>query len=216
MKTLKRLKEKFKYLPMDIGRLVCSPLLLIYRAKRIKLNGEKYNKHLKGGAVIVSYHTDFADPFILGNCFWYRRFFFLTAKEVMGDKLREALLKGMGCIKIDREISDIDAIRKGIDLLKEGKILGVFPEGGIHKNDHVDKIKGGAVLLALRAEVPIIPVYTQKRKNIFCRQLMVIGEPFYPSEICKRKFPSVADMEEASKELYNKMEETKKAYEQYS
>lgn len=209
-------KNIFRFLPMDMGRLVCGVLPLCYRTKRINVNGEKIKKHLKGAAVIVSFHTGFSDPFILGNCFWYRRLFFLAAKEVMKNRFVEALLKGMGCIKIDRNASDIEAIKKSVSVLKDGKLLGVFPEGGIHRAKQSDKIKSGAVLIAMQAGVPIIPVYTEKRKNILKRQLMVIGESFDCRDYCTKRFPSVADMADISEKLLIKMEECKKAYEKYN
>lgn len=212
---MKKKKNIFRFLPMDMGRIVCAVLPLYYRTKRIDLKGEKIKEHLKGGAVVVSFHTGFSDPFTLGNCFWYRRLFFLAAKEVMKNPLVETLLKGMGCIKIDREASDIDAIKKCVSVLKDGRLLGVFPEGGIHRNGEADKIKSGAVLIAMQAGVPIIPVYTERRKNIFKRQVMVIGEKFCCRDYCTKRFPSVGDIAEISERLLIKMEECKKAYEEY-
>lgn len=209
-------KNIFRFLPMDMGRIVCAVLPLYYRTKRVNLKGEKVKEHLKGGAVVVSFHTGFSDPFTLGNCFWHRRLFFLAAKEVMKNRLVEVLLKGMGCIKIDRDASDIDAIKKCVSVLKDGRLLGIFPEGGIHRDGEVDKIKSGAVLIAMQAGVPIIPVCIEKRKNIFKRQVAVIGEPFDCREYCPKRFPSVADISEVSQKLLIKMEECKKAYEQYN
>lgn len=211
-----KVKNIFRYLPMDVGRIVCSVLPLYYRTKRIDINGNKNNKHKKGGAVIVAFHTGFTDPFVMGNCFWYRRMFFLAAKEVMVNRFVEVLLKGIGCIKIDRDASDIEAIKKSVSVLKEGKLLSVFPQGGINRDGQADKIKSGAVLIALQAGVPIIPVYTEKRKNKFKRQVMVIGEEFNCRDYCSKRFPSVGDMAELSSKLLLKMEECKKAYEQYA
>ena len=211
----KKRKNPFRYLPMDAGRLVCSVLLPIYRQKRIHISGEKYNNHLKGGVIVVSNHTGFSDPFLIGTAFWYRRTFFLAAKEVTKNGLIEFLLKGMGCIKIDREISDINAIRKCVDLLKEGKLLGMFPQGGISANGEVDKIKSGAILIAMQAGVPIVPAYTVKREHWWNRQRIVIGDEFNCRERCNKRFPSVNDIAELSEELLKKMEECKKVYEQY-
>lgn len=212
-----RSREKnnpFRFLPMDIGRLVCSALLPIYRYRRIHVSGEQYKKHIKGGTIIASNHTGFSDPFFIGTAFWYRRVFFLAAKEVMKNGIVEILLKGMGCIKIDRETSDINAIRKCVNLLKEGRILSVFPQGGISVNSEIDKLKSGAVLMALQAEVPIIPAYTLKREHWWQRQRIVIGDEFDCKQLCGKKFPSVADMEKLSEELSQKIEECRKVYEQ--
>lgn len=210
----KERKNPFRFLPMDAGRLVCSVLMPIYRHKRIHVSGGKYTKRLKGGVIVVSNHTGFSDPFLIGTAFWYRRVFFLAAKEVMRNKLVEVLLKGMGCIKIDRDISDINAIRKCVDLLKSGKLLSMFPQGGITANGEVDKIKSGAILISMQAGVPIVPAYTLKRKHWWSRQKVVIGDEFNCREKCNKRFPSVSDIAVLSEQLLEKMEECKKVYEQ--
>lgn len=212
---MKNKKNIFRFLPMDIGRIACAVLPLYYRTKRIDLKGEKVKSHIKGGAVIVAYHTGFSDPFTMGNCFWYRRLFFLTAKEVMKNRFTELLLREMGCIKIDRNASDIEAIKKCVSVLKDGKLLGIFPEGGINREGETDKIKSGAVLVAIQAGVPIIPIYIADRKNILKRQTAVIGEPFDCRDYCTKRFPSVTDIEEISEKLLIKMEGCKKAYDEY-
>ncbi len=210
----KERKNPFRFLPMDIGRMVCSVLLPIFRNKRIHISGKKYKKHLKGGVIVVSNHTGFSDPFLIGTTFWYRRVFFLAAKEVMRNRIIEILLKGMGCIKIDREISDINAIRKCVNLLKDGKLLSMFPQGGITEGGEVDKIKSGAVLISMQAGVPIVPAYTVKREHWWQRQKVVIGDEFDCRHKCNKRFPSVTDIAALSKELLQKIEECRIVYEQ--
>lgn len=204
----------FQYLPMDMARLVSAPTLLGYRHRRIHVSGRPYTERLKEGMVVVANHIDFGDPFVLGSCFWWRRMYFLTAKEVMGDPLRATLLKGVGCIRIDREGNDIDAIRRCVSVLKEGKTLAVFPQGGLHKEGAVEQIKAGAILIALQAGVPIIPVYSAKRKHWWERRRVVVGDPFYCKDHCTKKFPSLEDIEHLSGLLLEKMEECEKTYEQ--
>lgn len=213
MQTKKR-KNIFRYLPMDLGRVVCAAAPLYYRNRRLHVSGEKFREHIKGGMIIVSNHVDFGDPFVLGTCFWYRRLFFLAAKEVMDRPIRSTLMKGIGCIRIDREISDIDAIRKSVAVLKEGKCLAVFPQGSLHRSGEIDQIKSGAVLIAMQAGVPILPVYSNKRKHWWQRRKIVIGDPFDCRAYCNKKFPAVADIEHLSALLLEKMEACEKTYEQ--
>lgn len=190
-----------KLFPMDMGRIVCSVLLPIYRMKRITPTGERYKKILRGGAVIAANHTSFSDPFLVGVTFWYRRMFFLIAEAVMQGKLRIALLKGMGGIKIDRNSADIEAIRKSVDVLKSGHLLSIFPQGGINPDENINTIKSGAVLIALQAGVPIIPLYIRPKKKWYNRRCAVIGDAIVPNEICKKKFPSTSDINEITARL---------------
>ena len=190
-----------KHFPMDIGRIICSVLVPVFRVKRLTPSGEKYKGRLRGGAVIAANHRSFADPFILGVTFWYRRVFYLAAEVVMQGKLRSFLLRGTGCIKIDRNISDLEAIKKSVALLKDGRCLAVFPQGTVVRGEEEVSVKSGAVLIALQAGVPIIPMYSLKRKHWYNRKRMVIADPIYPSDYVTKKIPSMKDIAAVSQAL---------------
>ncbi len=194
-----------KRLPMDIARLVCAPLLLWYRMKKRTPDGKKYTNRIRGGAILAVNHTSFSDPFLIGVTVWYRRLFFLAAEVVMQGKLRTWLLKGVGAIRIDRKGIDIEAIRKSVDVLKEGHLLAVFPQGGISEDARIQSIKSGAVLIALQAGVPIIPVHIFPKKHTFSRRLAVIGDAIDPQKYIENKFPSTKDIETVSQVLMEEM-----------
>ena len=59
--------------------------------------------------------------------------------------------------------------------------------------------------MALQAGVPIYPTYIYPRKHFFSRYTVVIGDPIYPNELCKRKIPSTADIERISEVLRQEM-----------
>lgn len=194
-----------KRFPQDLARLVCVPLLLFLRPKRLTPEGEKYKEKLKGGAILAANHTSFFDPFAVGVTFWYRRIFFFVAEVVMRGKFRPVLLKGVGCIKVERSIADVEAIKKAIEILSEGRPLTVFPQGGISEGEEINSLKSGAVLMALRAGVPIIPMYICKRNHWYERLTVVIGKTIYPSQMITKKIPSTADIERISNALLEEM-----------
>lgn len=199
----------FKHFFMDMARIVCIPLIPILRIKRRTLNGEKYRVKIKGGAIIAANHTSFLDPFVVGVTFWYRRLHFLVAEIVMGGKLRSALLRGVGAIKIDRNTADIEAITKSVGKLKEGFLLSVFPQGQISKDDKLETVKSGAVLMAIRANVPIIPIYIAPRKHWYNSRAVIIGNTVYPKGICKKAFPNANDIEQITAILSDELNRCK-------
>jgi 1-acyl-sn-glycerol-3-phosphate acyltransferase len=215
LKTVISQKEKvhklfsFKHFAMDMARIVCIPLIPILRIKRRTLNGEKYRTKIKGGAIIAANHTSFLDPFVVGVTFWYRRLHFLVAEIVMGGKLRSALLRGVGAIKIDRNTADIEAITKSVSKLKEGFLLSVFPQGQICKDDKLETVKSGAVLMAIRANVPIIPIYIAPRKHWYNTRTVIIGNTVYPKEICNKAFPNANDIEQITAILSDELNRCK-------
>jgi len=194
-----------RLIAMDAARVVCSVLVPIFRIKRLTPDGKKYKEKIKGGAIIAANHTSFLDPFIVGVTFWYRRTHMLVAEIVMGNKLRSMLLKGVGGIKIDRNVTDLEAIKESVSVLKNGRLLAIFPQGGINTADNVDSIKSGAAFMALRAGVPIIPMYIKPKAHWYERRTVIIGETVYPSELCSKKMPSIADIENITAVLANNL-----------
>lgn len=201
---------------MDFGRLVCNIFKLGYRAKKLDSKGNKYKKRIKGGAVMVSNHIDMLDPLALISTFLYRRIFFYASEVVMGRGLSSTLMRGMGCIKIDRNIADVEAIRTGCEIVKGGHILAIFAQGQIQKSGNFETFKAGGVLLAIKAGVPIIPVYLSQREHWWQRKIVVIGEPFDCKERCKKKFPSMTDIDNLTEELLCEMKNLKAVCEKAS
>lgn len=201
----KRKFYNFANLPMDMARVVCAPLLLLFRMKRLTPEGQPYRDRIRGGAILAANHRTFADPFLLGVAVWYRRMHFLAAEVVMKGRLRKWLLKGVGAVEIDRQGTDIEAIRRSVQLLKKGRLLAIFPQGGIAQGERIETLKSGAVLIALQAGVPIVPMYIVPGKRWYQRRVVVIGKALDPREHLQKKFPSTADIERISQKLIEEM-----------
>lgn len=190
---------------VDMARLAFAPLLIGLRVRPVTPSGEKYRKKLVGGMMIAANHNGFFDPLILAAVFWYRRVYYLIGEAVMRDKLREVLLTGAGGIKVDRTVTDLQAVKKAVSYLKDGRPLVIFPQGGIVPEGEVQQLKNGAALMALTGGVPILPVYIAPRRHWYNRQTVVIGEPFDPAALCSKKIPSTADFEKISQTLAEAM-----------
>jgi 1-acyl-sn-glycerol-3-phosphate acyltransferase len=63
-----------------------------------------------------------------------------------------------GAIPIRRGDADMDAMRKSLDFLKEGKILGISPEGTRNKTGKLLRAHPGIVSLALHSGASLMPV----------------------------------------------------------
>ena len=198
-------------LPMDMSRFVMSALMPVLRIKRLTPEGERYKVKIKGGAIIAANHTSFLDPFIAGLTFWYRRMHYLVAEIVMGGRVRSFFLKGVGAIRIDRNAADVEGIDRAITKLREGYLLTVFPQGGIQKDNDVNDIKSGAVLMAIRAGVPIVPMHIVGRKRWYERQTVIIGNPVNPADYSTRKVPSFADIKNITDALVSELKRCKAA-----
>lgn len=202
-----------KFFPMDIPRFFVGLVVRIwYRPRLAYISGKRPDK--RSGALVIANHSSFSDPIILGTVI-PRRMYYLAGELAMGRGLKTIGLRGCGCVGIDRNISDIDSIRKSVNIMKKGHYLLMFPQGSLKRDGEIREIKSGAVLMAWQAGVPILPVYVKKGLKGFHRALAMVGEEFYLSDYCDKKMPSMKDIANLTDTLALKMHEVEKAYFDY-
>ncbi|MBQ6638417.1 MAG: 1-acyl-sn-glycerol-3-phosphate acyltransferase [Lachnospiraceae bacterium] len=202
-----------RFLAMDLPRLFATMSYgLIYRPKRVYISDKRPDK--KSGALVIANHSSFTDPVLIGISMG-RRMWYLAGELAMGNKLKSFLLTGCGCIGIDRNISDIDGIRKAVNVMKRGHYLLMFPQGRLERDGEIKKLKSGAVLMAWQAGVSILPVYIKKGAKWYNRAILMVGEEFHISDYCDKKMPSMKDIENLTDITEQKMHECEHAYYEY-
>ena len=152
------------------------------------------NVPLKGGAILAINHTSYFDFALAGTAALPAKRYvrFMAKKEIFDNKIAGPLMRGMHHINVDRSngsASFVAALRS----LKDGEIIGIFPEGTISTSFEIKGLKSGAVRLAIGAGVPVIPtivwggqrIYTKGVKPNFKRKKTPIsvsfGEPIFYS-----------------------------------
>ena len=169
----------------------------------------------KGGVLISSNHPTFVDPITLLTTFPWRRLRCLVTKDLYKNRLMTFMLDRMHCIRVDKDNFSMASFHETVDRLKEGKSVVIFPEGQVNRGDgrEVQTFKSGAILMAHRAGVPILPVYIVKREKWYRTQRVVIGEPF-DVKSAVGLIPSVDRMNAVSEQLREKELELKRFYEE--
>ncbi len=196
-----------RYFLKDLGRLIVYSFNLGFRLKLVNA-GEKKNKiKPKGGLIIVANHTRFIDPLVLIMAYWRRRVYCLTGEAVFQKKypVRNFLLKELGCIRIDRNANDQDAINNCINVLDGGGVLLVFPNGRIHRDQTIDDYKSGAALLASRTGVPMQPIYIHNQSKKWNKVKLYLGEPKTVKELCDKEYPSVEDLNSVMDNMFTQI-----------
>lgn len=185
---------------------------LWFRPKRCYIN-DSARKKIKGGALLISNHVGYYDPVYIMISLNYRRHHFVATKELFSTKFKRFLFeKVFLCISIDRENVGTGTIKKIVELLKDNEVVTMFPEGHINvENNNIEAFKSGAVLMALKSGRPIIPIYIHKRKNVFKRLVMVVGEPLYIS-LANTQLSAMDYINEMTKRLYKKEKELENYY----
>jgi len=77
----------------------------------------------------------------------------------------------VGAIWIDRSKADFTAFRLALEQIKAGKALGIAPEGTRSATGKLSQGKPGSILLAIKADVPIVPVAITGTENAFSQLL---------------------------------------------
>ena len=138
--------------------------------------------------LIVSNHTSNADPVFLCAATKHQQPHFMAKKELFKIPLLRGLVKALGAFPVDRKGNDVGAIKKAIGMLKEGKCVGLFPQGTRRKgvDPRTTEVKNGAAMLAVKGEVQVLPCYIKMKKNKwapFRRVDVYIGEPISFEEL---------------------------------
>ncbi|MDD4290949.1 MAG: lysophospholipid acyltransferase family protein [Clostridia bacterium] len=187
----------------DIARVCGMFFLLFYQTKKYYENGKKSNLLIKGGAVVISNHRTFKDPIVISVALWRRRLRYFVAESVMNKPFRSTLMRGLGCIRIDRNIFDFEAVKKGIEVLKNDELLVVFPEGALNKTNDIAPFKSGCILMAAMAKVPITPFYIDEAHKGKKRKV-AIGEPIDCQKYIAGRMPTGKEIEQIGRVLYEK------------
>ena len=158
----------------------------------------------EGPCVICGNHSGFADPIwifqLLGpkNLPWT-----MAKKSVMDTPVLGPFLRTFQVFPVDRDNADLAAIKKALTVLRDGERLMIFPEGTRVKKGKKSEPKSGAVMLANRAGVPIVPIYISHNRKPFSRVRVVVGEAYTPEFSSRR--PSGEELEQATKEMMEKV-----------
>ena len=132
-----------------------------------------------GPMVVCAPHSALVDPILMMAMLTIRRYpRFLSKKELFSIPVVGAFLRWIGMIPVDRGKADIAPIKTALRVLKEKGIIGIFPEGTRVQEEHAAEAKTGAVMLASRTGASLLPVWMPRKKRLFHRVDMVVGEPY--------------------------------------
>ena len=182
--------------------IVALPLRMLFPTKIIG------KKNIPNGACIISSnHTSNMDAVMLAVKTWEKKYY-LAKKELFKNKLFGFILKKCGAVKIDRQANDVTAIKNCLKILKNNKKLVIFPEGTRVHNENMElgEVKHGVAMFAIKAKVPIVPMFITKTPKIFRRNRIYIGEPFTLEEFYGKKLTE-EELKSAGEIVTAKMQE---------
>lgn len=171
-----------------------------------KIIGKK-NLKIKGMAVIISNHTSNWDPVFIGVAF-SRIVYWMGKSELFKGRLARVVLNALKSFPVKRGEGDMAAIRNAFRILREGNLLGIFPEGTRIKTGELSRFEPGTSLIALKNNAPVVPIYIHGSYKPFRRMKLVVGEPLYLTDYPVKK-TDTASVEAATRYLEEKISELK-------
>lgn len=171
----------------------------------------KENEPRDRNFIVIANHSVYDDPmFVL--CALDVKARFVAKADLAEHKIFKPLAKLMNVITIHRGESDIAALRKTLDALKNGDSIAIFPQGtrmpGVFPE--ASQAQAGVGLIASRGKVPVLPVtlcFKKDHPRIFNKLTVNIGKPIEYEE-----YSAAGNSHDVARYVFSKVEETFKDY----
>ncbi|MEW5922087.1 MAG: lysophospholipid acyltransferase family protein [Bacillota bacterium] len=136
----------------------------------------------KGAYIICSNHKSWFDPPLVGSVCRHACINFMAKEELFHIFLFGSIIRKLGAFPVKRDTADRRALKKALQLLEEGKIIGLFPEGTRVKGGELGQPFHGPALIALLSKKPVLPVAVKWPGKLFQPVRITFGNLLYFEE----------------------------------
>ena len=167
-----------------VARIACALFLRVYYS--MEIHCAEAVKTIKNGAIVCANHSTNLDPVLVGIAM-KTPIKFMAKKELFSNVIRRYVLKLLGAFPVSRGENDIKSMKTAINVVKDGGILGLFPEGRRNITGEETEVKAGVGFIVAKTGVPVIPVTIHSNRKFRSKLIINIGEPIDFSEFEGRK-----------------------------
>jgi len=118
-----------------------------------------------GGLLVLSNHLADVDP-ILVQLTCPRPLYFMAKSELFSMPVVGAILRWYRAFPVNRGEADRAAIKHAVELMKDGNVVCVFPEGELAESGTMQELKPGVALMVRMAEVPVVCVAVRNTNRV--------------------------------------------------
>lgn len=163
-------------------RVVRGPITALFKAVYKPAIVGKNNIPERGRIILAGNHTNYFDCLLVASA-TKRCVHYLAKDELMKGPLK-FIFKGLGIIPVNRRQKDKAALEKAEEILRDEKLIGIFPEGTINRTDDIIMpFKFGAVKMAKDTDTAIVPFVISGKYKPFKRSVKIrFFEPFKAAE----------------------------------
>lgn len=175
-------KKDYKISRKIVKTILNFLVIIVYRPKKI---GEE-NIPEDEGVILCSNHVHALDAAVLVlNS--KRQICFMAKKELFKNPMLKWLAKIFGIFPVQRGKQDIEAMKNALKVIKDKKILGIFPEGTRNGLAKHQKVKNGAAYFALSTGAKVVPVAVKGSFKPFTKVTVTYCEPLDFSHLKAQK-----------------------------
>ena len=193
------MREIFRWLALITGWPV---QLLVFKRKTYYEDRRAQGRMVRGKALIVSNHFSVFDYMVNIFLFPFRKLYVVYWPQ--NSKRIRWGMKFFGGIVSDRDVMSLRFMDESVKTLEKGRIVQIYPEAYISEDGRMDEFKPSYVLIALRAEAPIIPVITDGNYGFFKRVHLIIGKPIDLWDYCTSEDPTKEEIMALNDIVYKK------------
>lgn len=136
-----------------------------------------------GSHILCCNHQSNWDPVLLvvGQ---RRKISFMAKVELFRFAFMRGFLGGIfGAFPVERGKGDTGVLDKASELIRSGRMVGIFPEGTRYRDGRIHRFKSGMALIAAQSGASVIPCAFDKRCRLFRRVTIRIGAPLSPEKL---------------------------------
>lgn len=139
-------------------------IIRVYFIITARLTIQRHSPIPRSGYVLASNHRSFLDPLIIG-CTLRRRIHYFARSSLWAIAPIRWTLNLFGGIPVDRDKPQAATVSHTVTVLREGRVLLMFPEGTRTRSGRLGRFREGPALVARRAKVPVLPIYLHRSES---------------------------------------------------
>ncbi|MCL2396785.1 MAG: 1-acyl-sn-glycerol-3-phosphate acyltransferase [Defluviitaleaceae bacterium] len=171
----------------------------IYRVMfRFRVTGLE-NVPTEGGVILCANHRSNHDTLVMAIA-CKRQLHFLAKYELWRSKILGKLCDWLGAVPVNRDKPGVDSLKRIVALLKEGRGVGIFMQGGRRAEIDYDDVKAGVALFAIKGRAVVVPVNISSSFKLFAEVHINIGQPISFEELWDAKVRT-QQLNEAAQEI---------------
>lgn len=155
--------------------------------------------------IVIGNHISAWDPLAVALFYKDSEIHYMSKEELFHIPVLRGILRKLHAISVNRGETDMAAMRASMQVLRDGHVLGIFPQGTRQPDSQVRGIETGVAVIAMKSTVPLVPVMLTGKYRPFGRVRVVVGEPIDISDLRAQR-PDAQTLEAVKARIVTAME----------